>query len=72
MRSLGKIRLATLNIRSGRTGGMEVALRALRQGNVDMGILQETKLTDGIHARQGEGYSVWVTEAESRQRGEYW
>ena len=51
---------------------MEVALRALRQGNVDMGILQETKLTDGIHARQGEGYSVWVTEAESRQRGEYW
>ena len=34
-----------------------------------MGVLQETKLTDGIHAHQGEGYSVWVTEAESRHRG---
>ena len=35
-----------------------------------MGVLQETKLTDRIHARQGEGYSVWATEAERRQRGD--
>ena len=55
MRSSGKIRLATLNIRSGRAGGLEAALRALRQGNIDVGVLKETKLTDGIHARQGEG-----------------
>ena len=43
------IRLATLNIRSGRAGGLELALRALRQGNIDVGVLQETKLTDRIH-----------------------
>ena len=47
---MGKIRLATLKIMSGREGGLDVALRALRQGNVDVGVLQETKLMGGIHA----------------------
>ena len=64
--------LATLNIRSERTGGLEAALealQALRQGNVDVGVLQETKLTDEIHMRQGEGYSVLTTAAEIRHRG---
>ena len=51
------IRLATLNVRSGRAGGMEAVLRALKQGNVDVGVLKETKLTDGIHVRQGEEYT---------------
>ena len=31
-----------------------------------MGVLQETKLTDGIHANQGEGYYVWEIEDEIR------
>ena len=35
-----------------------------------MGVLQETKLTDRIHAWQGEGYSVWETDAERSQRGD--
>ena len=34
-----------------------------------MDILQVMKLTDRIHARQGEGYSVWAKEAESRHWG---
>ena len=52
MRSLGQIRLTTLNIRSGRAGGMEAVLRALRQGNVDVGVLQTMKSTEMIHVRQ--------------------
>ena len=58
MRGLGKtngIRVSTLNIRSGRAGGLEAALQSLNQGNVDMGVLQETKITDRIHTRQVEG-----------------
>ena len=35
-----------------------------------MGVLQETKLTDRIHERQGERYSVWATEAERSQWGD--
>ena len=46
-----KVRLDTLNIRAGRVGGLELALRALCQGKVDMGIVQETKLTDRILTR---------------------
>ena len=56
MRGLGKsngIRIATLNIRSGRAGVMEAELRILKQGNVDVGVLQETNLTYRIHARHG-------------------
>ena len=34
---------------SWRVGGLEAIIRPLRQGNVDVGILQETKLTDRIH-----------------------
>ena len=53
----------------GRSGGLETTLRALRQGNVDVGFLQEKKLTQGIHTRHDVGYGVWAAEVESRYRG---
>ena len=58
------IRILSLNIRLRRTGALEAALRALQQGNVDIRVLQDTKLTRGIHMRYGAGYSVLVTHAE--------
>ena len=48
---------------------MEEALRAQKQGNVDVGLPQKTKLIDRIHVRQGEGYSIWATEAEIKYGG---
>ena len=36
---------------------------------MDLGIFQETKLTDGIYTRGLAGYSVVVTDAPSRHRG---
>ena len=63
------IRIASLNIRSGRVGGMEEALRDFHQGNVNVGVLQEAKLTRRIHTRYRAGYSVWATHVESRHRG---
>ena len=59
----------TYNIRNGRNGGLEVALRGISQANMDLGILQETKLTDGIYTRGSTGYSVVATDAPSRHRG---
>ena len=41
----------------------------MKQGNLDVGVLQETKLTEVIHTRYGAGYAIWATEAESRYRG---
>ena len=51
----GVIRLASLNIRTGRVGGLETALRVLQKGKVDVGFLQETKLTQVIHNHYGAG-----------------
>ena len=44
--------------------GLEADLQSLKQCNVDVGVLQETKLKYGIHVRQGAGYTVLATEAE--------
>ena len=54
------IRITLLNISSDWMGVLEAALRALQQGNVGLGFLQETKLTKGIHMRYIAGYTVWA------------
>ena len=59
------IRFSTYNIRNGRKGGLEAALRGMSQANMDLGILQETKITDGIYNRGSAGYSVIATDAPS-------
>ena len=42
--------IASINIRSGREGGLETALRALQQGNIGIGFLQEKNLPGDPHA----------------------
>ena len=63
------IRFGTYNIHNGCKGGLEAALRGMSQDTMDLGILQETKLMDGIYTRGSAGYSVIVTDAPSRHRG---
>ena len=59
----------TYNLFNGCNGGLEVALRGMPQANMDLGILQETELTDGIYTRGSDRYSVVATDAPSRHRG---
>ena len=65
--------LATWNIRSGRPGGplggMEAAARALDSLNVDIAVLQETKVTGGVYTRNTSGYKVFSTNAPSPRQG---
>ena len=63
------IRFGTYNIRNGRNSGLESALRGMSQANMDLGIFQETKLTDGIYTRRLGGYSVVATDTPSQHRG---
>ena len=63
------IRFGTYNIRNGRNGGLESALRGMDQANMDLGIFQETKCTDGIYTRASAGYSDVTTDVPSRHRG---
>ena len=41
----------------------------MAQANMDLGIFQETKCTDGIYTREPAGYSVVAMEALSQHRG---
>ena len=63
------IRFDTYNIRNGRKGGLEAALQGMSQANMGLGILQETKLTDGVYTCGSAGYNVIATDAPSRHRG---
>ena len=60
------IRFGTYNICNRRNRGLELALRGMSQANMDLGIFQETKVTDGIYTREPAGYSVIATEAPSQ------
>ena len=63
------IRFGTYNIRNGQKGGLEAALRGMSQANMDLGILQETKLTDAIYTRGSAGYSLIATDAPGQHHG---
>ena len=65
----GTFSVASWNIRSGRNGSLEAALRAMESLGVDIGILQETKLTKGIYTRRFGNYSVIATDANSVSQG---
>ena len=65
----GSIAVASYNIRSGRSGGLESALRAMEAMGVDLGVLLETKLTGGIYTRFSSGYSVVASDAASAHQG---
>ena len=58
-----RITIATYNIQSGRNSRLEFACRALEKMNVDLCFLMEAKLTDGIHSRACNGYTVTATKA---------
>ena len=60
------IRFGTYNIRNGRNGrngGLKLVLRGMSQANMDLGIFQKRKVTDGIYTHSSAGYSVIVTDA---------
>ena len=63
------IRFGTYNIRNRRNRGLESALRGMSQANMDLGIFQEKKCTDGIYTHESAGYRVVATDAPSRHRG---
>jgi hypothetical protein len=65
----GAIRLATLNIISGRAERLVSATRALQQMNVDVAVLTETKITDECYTRHSFGYEIRASKAPSSSQG---
>jgi hypothetical protein len=63
------IRLATLNVISGRAERLVSAARALQQMNVDLAVLTETKITDEYYTRHSFGYEIRASKAPSSSQG---
>ena len=63
MSGMVPIKFGTYNIPNRRNGGLEAALRGMSQANMDLGVFQETKLTDGIYTNRSARYSVVATGA---------
>ena len=58
------IRMESIYIRLGQSGGLDAAPKSLQQGNIRIGVLQETKLTKGVHMCYIVVYRVWGTDVE--------
>ena len=64
------ISIATSNIQRGRNGCLETALRALDIMGLDLALLKETKLTNGIHTKYSSDYNnLLATSAASHRQG---
>ena len=59
------IRFGNYNIRNGRNGGLESTLRGVSQANMDLGIFQETKITNDIFTCGSAEYSVVALDKPS-------
>ena len=65
-RACGSFALATYNILDGRQEGLYSAARALEKANVDVAVVQETKILDSNFAtKQWVGYEIKTAAAGS-------
>lgn len=66
---LKTIRIATFNIMNGRGSGLQLATRALKQMNVDVAVVTETKVTNNLYAKSYDGYNIRCSMAISHNQG---
>ena len=52
------VRFRTCKIQNDRNGGLKLALRRMDQLNIDLGLLQETKIMYGVYRRESAGFHV--------------
>ena len=63
------IHFGTYNIRNGQNGGLESALRVMSKANMDLGVFQETKITNSIYTHESSVYKVVAVEELSAHSG---
>ena len=63
------IRFGTYKIRNIRNRGLGSDFKIMPQANVNLGVLQETKVTEGIYTQESSGYRVVASEAPSAHSG---
>jgi hypothetical protein len=63
------IRIGAYDIRSGRAGTLESALRVMKHMNMDIDLSYEAKLTDEWYTKQYVGYEVITMKVKSMFQG---
>ena len=63
------VRFRTYTIQNVRNGGLELALHGMVQVKVDLGILQETNIIDGVHEQDSMEFFSVTSDAPSRYHG---
>ena len=61
--------LVGYNICNGRNGGLESALNAMVQANMDLRVLFKTNITGGVKMCRSSGYSVVASEVPIKHQG---
>jgi exonuclease III len=59
----------TYNIIYGGNSRMALAMETMRTMKINVGILTETKVAEGIYTKAAHGYSIVATEAQSNYQG---
>ena len=67
--TFGTLTIGTLNIRDGRNSRLAIAMRCMRQMNVGLGVLTETKISHDMYPHYSEGYTIVCTKSKKRQGG---
>jgi exonuclease III len=63
------IQIVTYTIRNGRQGGLESAVRTLKWMNVDIALMQETKINnESCYTRESFGYKIQATKAKAKSK----
>ena len=61
----------TYNIQNVKSDGIKSAMREMKQANMNLGFLEDTKVTNRVHMRLLEGYQVLTADAQSSHQREY-
>ena len=59
----------TYIIQNSHNGGLELPLRGMEKSNVDLGLVQKTRIIDDIYVRKSAGFYVVALYVLSRHRG---
>ena len=63
------IQFRLYNIRNGRNGGLDSALRTMDQASIELGVLEETKINERIYTQELSWYRVVALDALNWHRG---
>jgi hypothetical protein len=64
-----QIKVCTYNIIHGGNSRIALAIKTLKVMNINIGVLTETKVSEGMYTKAAHGYTITATEARNNHQG---